>query len=283
MAIGDRVGIYRDLSPEQRQSIVGRAPGGFDVAPDDTPLYSMGGDSLTYGDPSAMGFQESKEAGGGKSIFDYIAPIAQVALAFVPGVGPALSAGMAGIRAGINSGDPLTGLLSAGGSYFGSSLGSQLGSTLGNQLGGTLAQTPANAIGDVIGGEALGAVAPFGSFAGNALGSQTIGSLAGSAIGSSAGQSFGEGLGQQLNPTSLGGTMSLGGPPGFSPSKQPAMGLPQSLSQFSGLSPQQQGSNIATKGVYGGGNGPQETNYFMNLMNRQLFDQGGNVDRKSVV
>lgn len=181
----------------------------------------------------------------------------------------ALGSGIgSGLSAGFQSGNPLTGL-EAG---IGSGLGSYAGGSLLSGAGGLLGQTPANALGDAFGGSAIGASAPFGSFAGNVLGGQTLGQMAGSAIGSTVGGNVAQSLSPQQ--PDLGGT----GTPGFAPSMQPQMGLPQSLSQFGNLTPNQQATNIASKGVYGGGQGPDETNYFLNLMNRQLFDQGGNVN-----
>lgn len=170
-----------------------------------------------------------------------------------------------GVSTGFQTGNPLTGL-EAG---IGSGLGSYAGGSLLGGLGGALSETPANALGDTFGGSAVGATAPFGSFAGNVLGSQSIGNIAGSAIGGSLGSQ----VGQSMNPADN----TPAGPPGFSPTMQPQLGLPQSLSQFGSLTPQQQATNIASRGVYGGGQGPDETNYFLNLMNRQLFDQSGNV------
>lgn len=202
----------------------------------------------------------------GKSVWDFIAPIAGAALgSVVPGVGTALGASIgSGLGTGIRTGNPLSGALAAGGSYLG-------GEALGG-LGGTLGSTPAGALGAAGAGETLGASAPFGSFAGNVLGSQTLGSMAGQAVGSK----IGENVGSQLNPMSP----DMGGPSGPAPfmaSRSPQMGLPQSLSQFASLDPNQQASNIATRGVYGQGNGPQENQYFTNLINRQLVDDQGNV------
>lgn len=202
----------------------------------------------------------------GKGVFDFLAPIAGAALgSIIPGVGTAIGASIgSGLNSGIKTGNPLSGALAAGGSYLG-------GKVLGG-LEGTLGQTPANALGGAIGGSSVASFAPLGSFAGNILGSQTIGSLAGQATG---GQ-LGESLGNQLNPKSpdLGSSIST---PGFTPTRSPQMGLPQSLSQLSGLDPLQQGSNIASKGVYGGGVGPEETNYFLNLVNRNLVSDNGQV------
>lgn len=73
-----------------------------------------------------------------------------------------------------------------------------------------------------------------------------------------------------------GSAPSLLAPP-FNPSEQSQAQMPGSLSQYSGLDPFQQATNIATQGVYGRGNGPQENSYFLNLINRQLYDQGGNL------
>lgn len=72
-------------------------------------------------------------------------------------------------------------------------------------------------------------------------------------------------------------TPSTGAPPPFSPSEQSPLSLPGSLSSYANLNPDQQATNIATGGVYGGGQGPDETNYFLNLMNRKLFNPQGGV------
>lgn len=167
----------------------------------------------------------------------------------------------------------LSGAQNAGLSYIGSQAGSALGDYAGNTLSGTqlgdaLNQTPAAMAGNVFGGDTVGAVAPFGSFAGNLLGSSTVGQTLGSAVGANLSDSS---TGYQPNPQ------------GFSPSRQPQMGIPQSLSQLSSLDPFQQATNIASKGVYGGGNGPQENQYFLNLINRQLVDSSGNVGKSSSV
>lgn len=186
-----------------------------------------------------------------------IAPIAGAALGSLVGM-PMIGAAIgSGLSTGVETGNPIAGLLSAGGSFAGGSLG---GSLLGGGLGG---QTVGGLVND-----------SFGSFAGNALpsflGDASLGSIAGSSIGSSLGAS----AGQAIMPQSSGGGAPKGPPP-FKPSQQAAMGLPQSLSQFSNLSPDQLTSNIATQGVYGGGNGPEENQYFLNLINRQLVDQKG--------
>lgn len=222
----------------------------------------------------------------GKSIWDTIAPVlgsvAAIGLGQPELLGPefaslGLGAGGAaaigsgvgsGLATGVETGNPIAGLgagvLGGAGSYAGSTLLgpelSGLGSTANNVSGGT---TPG------LLGQNLG------SWAGNA----TLGNLAGGAIGGDIGSSVGAQAGQMINPMSAGNSS----PQGFQPSMSPSVGLPQSLSQFGSLSPNQQASNIATKGVYGGGNGPDETNYFMNLLNRQQFDQNGNLGQSTNV
>lgn len=208
-------------------------------------------------------------------VIDQIANIA-VPIALTAVAQPELAAAYVGIRSGMKSGSPLGGLAAAGGSYFGSKLGSSLGSSLGSEGGSFLGKTPSNALGDIFGGETVGAAAPFGSFAGNVLGSSTIGSSLGAAAGSSFGADLGGKLGSQIMP-GIGGTLDMSQSP-FSPSRQGAMGLPSSLSGMAGGDPFQQATNIATKGVYGGGQGKDENQYFLNLINRQLVDPSGNVN-----
>lgn len=110
----------------------------------------------------------------------------------------------------------------------------------------------------------VGAGLGMGSLGGQLLGGAA--NAAGSALGSSL---FGGGGDE--------GPKQPEAPPPFAASQQAMMDLPPSLSQFASLSPEQQTSNIATKGVYGGGEGNEESKYFLNLMNRRLVDPKGNV------
>lgn len=66
-------------------------------------------------------------------------------------------------------------------------------------------------------------------------------------------------------------------PAPFQPKHEDNISLPGSLSGLSGLSSDQIGSNIATKGVYGGGEGPEENSYFANLINHKLISDSGQV------
>lgn len=183
---------------------------------------------------------------------------------------PELAAAYQGLRTGTKTGNPLSGLLAAGGTYAGNAVGSSIGSSLGSSFGGTLAETPANALGDTLGGDVVGSLASFGSTAGNAIGSSSIGSFLGGSAGSNIGGQIGSDLGGGAPPPST-------DPVPFNAMREPSLGLPQSLSQFGGLDQNQQTSNIANKGVYGGGNGPDESKYFLNLINNRLVDQQGHV------
>lgn len=168
-------------------------------------------------------------------------------------MGTAIGAGIgSGLNTGIKTGNPLAGLLSAGGSYLGGSIGgSALGSGIGSgTLGGTLGSTAAN-------------------FLGPSLASTSLGSIAGSTLGSSLGGNIGQSLNPPRGPSN--------DPKAFHARQQSAMDTPPSLSQFASLSPEQQTSNIATQGVYGGGEGGDESKYFLNLINRRLVDPQGKV------
>lgn len=237
-------------------------------------VWALPGGGFTPKEPSAQGYAPAKSQGDGKkSFFDFLAPAAGGLLgSILPGIGTAWGAALgsglgSGLNTGIKTGNPLSGALSALGSGAGSYFGGQL---LGPELAGLGSSANAISGGTTPGflGQTIGN--SLGDFAGNSIGSQTLGNLAGAGIGSSIGSSGGEMLGGMLNPPDQGKQMSFG----YSPSQQPSAGLPQSLSQFAGLNPNQQASNIATKGVYGGGNSPDETNYFMNLMNHSLFNNG---------
>lgn len=213
----------------------------------------------------------------GGSIWDMIAPIAGAALgSIVPGVGTALGAGIgSGLGTGIRTGNPVAGLLSAGGSYLGGSLGGEFSPGNFNPIGGSIGPP-------MIGSGTLGST--LGSTASNILGPAIANTSLGSIAGSSIGSSLGESVGTSLMPPDMGGGQSQpSAPPPFAASQMGSMALPPSLSQFAGLSPEQQTSNIATKGVYGGGEGNEESKYFLNLINRRLVDPQGKVGNLSQV
>jgi hypothetical protein len=179
------------------------------------------------------------------------------------------------------------GLLSGAGSYVGGQLGGALGSNLGT-VGQAFGDTASNALSDTA-GDNLGSF--LGDSAGNA-GGTTFGNAVGSDLGSTAGNAISTlsnvGLGSTLGGFegsqiggALGAPAKAGGSIGasaFVPSQAAAQSLPTDLSQFANLDPNQQESNIATKGVYGGGLGPDEQSYFNNLVNRQLTNSNNTTN-----
>lgn len=219
----------------------------------------------------------------GKSIWDYVAPVLGTIGGSLIGnpelgllgslgtaAGGAIGAGVgSGLSTGIQTGNPLSGLVSGVASGAGSFAGGQLlGPTLNGLGGGVNALSGAAAPG-ALGTPIASSLSQLGGDAAkDVLGSATFGDVLGGAAGSGIAQGIAGQVDPNINKT------NTPNPPG--PSLQAPSGIPQSLNSLSGYTPQQQASNIATQGVYGGGNGPGETNYFLNLMNRQLFDQPNN-------
>lgn len=191
-----------------------------------------------------------------KKAFKTILPIAASVLGnmVLPGIGGAIGSGLGTLASG---GKPLAALGSGLGTYFG-----------GNLFGGAGNVGPGGTIASGLGGIGLDSVA-------NMLPSELAGAglseVAGSFVGSNLGANVGE---------------ALGGPPKqktaqpnpFKAGQKAAGNAPLSLSQFSGLSPEQTTTGIATQGVYGGGAGNEESQYFLNLINNRLVDESGQVD-----
>lgn len=195
---------------------------------------------------------------------DYALPaIAYIAAdAILPGSG-ALAAGVTSGADSYAHNHNIGGALgNAAGSYVGANIGGNLfpAATSGT-IGSALGTGSSSSIAEALGGGS------FGSAVGNLAGT-SLGSLGGAAVGGT----LGSAAGSQLTPA------SPPKPPGpFQPTQAGAATLPTSLNSMSSLTPQQQASGLATQGVYGGGNGPQEQSYYTNLINRQLVDSGGNV------
>lgn len=161
---------------------------------------------------------------------------------------------------------------------LGSALAAGAGSYLGSSIGGS--------IGDSLG---LGSVGDFSSAAGlgNAFGLEgTIGSsLANTGIGSILGGAYGSGnFSSDSTPKpQISGIAGAQGPTPFQPSQESAQDRPLSLAGLGGLDPQQQATNLATQGTYGGGLGPQEQSYFLNMENRKLVDQSGQTQAQNTL
>lgn len=203
---------------------------------------------------------------------DKLAPLAAAAIgsAVLPGIGTALgasigSAGGAAIGSGLYTGlktkNPLAALAAAGGSYAGNTIGGHLfpsAGSVGQNVfkalpGGTLTNFAQNAIPASIANTSISS-ALGGYFGGNVATDAVLGDDENSQVASS-------------------------GPAPFRASQQQEQDLPGSLSGFASLAPNQTSTNIATQGVYGGGSGPQERDYFLNLINRRLVDEQGNTDQ----
>lgn len=155
-----------------------------------------------------------------------------------------------------------SGLSSGGGSTAGSSAGSGLTGAL---------QTPmSNVISSGLGGGDT--ASSIGStFGGSANVGNAIGTFGGGALGNSAVSPL---IAHLTQP-------STDQPPTPPPGYASDMALPGDLSGLGGLSPLQQSTNIATQGVYGGGVGGQDDQYFLNLINHQLVNGPGNYNPMS--
>lgn len=210
----------------------------------------------------------------GSKALKRVAPIlGAVAGSFIPGIGTAIGSSI-GAAAGTKvAGGSWGQALKAGlFNYAGAKIGGYVGNTgigrsagLGNTVGTTVGSTAKNAIGPEFLDTGLNNV--IGDSVANHIGA----TLANTSLGTIAGQYAGNALSTPAPKVS--------GPAPFNPKQQDQQDLPDSLSSFGSLTPEQQSSNIATKGVYGGGNGPQENSYFLNLINRRLVDQSGHVDQ----
>lgn len=180
-------------------------------------------------------------------------------------------------------GGPIAGAATAGatdlaeGRGFGQAIGDAAGNYIGGQLGGAGNVGPSGTIAST-----LGSLGSIGSYAANALPASIAGSSIGGAAGSFLGGNIGGAVGGSLfDKAASPQSPTASGPPPFMPSQSAQMALPPSLSQFGSLNPVQQSTNIATQGVYGGGEGPQENKYFLNLINRRLVDDQGHVGNLS--
>jgi hypothetical protein len=191
--------------------------------------------------------------------------------------GPAGAAIGSGIGTKLSGGSTRDALISAGGSYVG---GRFLGAGAGD-VAGNMTQSSIPGLRGLGGRLASGT---FGSL-GSAIGAASFPGITGSLMGQSiARMAAGP---QMMAPINEGApTAQPTGPSNAPlPTSQPeAAALPSSLSQFSGLDPLQQLSGVATEGLYGGGTGAQEQNYFLNLLQRQLIgSQGGYQDYSTSV
>lgn len=196
----------------------------------------------------------------------------KVAAPIVGGIfGGPVGAAIGGAAGGAIGGGGLKGALIGGATGYG---GSVIGNSIGSSLTSTLAKTGAsNAFTNGIANSTIGRVAS------NVVGPATGSSLIGGAIGKFAGNSIADSIGSSLFPEEVSQeSQSSSGPAPFKASRNAQLSLPGSLTGINGLEDQQQSSNLATQGTYGGGLGGEEQSYFTNLINRRLVDDAGNVD-----
>lgn len=131
-----------------------------------------------------------------------------------------------------------------------------------------------------MGGKIFDFIAPI---AGAGIGSVIpgVGTALGATIGGGLGSLFGgsddkPSQDQPSGPTGLTDVAGAAAAP-FEPKREEAKTRPASFNAFGSLSPEQEASAIATQGVFGGGTSSQEQDYYQNLINRQLVDEGGGL------
>lgn len=189
-----------------------------------------------------------------------------VGLSFVPGIGPALGAGYSAANSFGESGRLGQSLLKGAGSYAGSTIGGNLGNSFLNGGANSIANmgTIGGAVSNTLGSSAANALSSYGP------------SIAGSSLGGALGSTLGGSIGGELG-ASLGAPKAKAASP-WAPSQESQSSMPTSLlDSLGGMSPLQQSTNLASRGAYGGGLGPEEQKYFLNQENRRLVDESGNV------
>lgn len=192
-----------------------------------------------------------------KSIQGIAAPLVGFGLGSLvgfPELGAAVGSGANTIAKGGSLGQ---GLLSGGLSAVGSNIGASLFPGAGNVT---------DALEKGLGSD-------FGSTAANIIG----GNAANTSLGSILGGYAGGNVASALSPTKTQNPTGQAPSAAFQPSQQAQASLPTSLQSLGGLTPMQQATNVATGGVFGGGQGPDEQSFFANLVNRQLVDPSGKV------
>lgn len=206
---------------------------------------------------------------GKKSIGETLKSAVVTAIGYAVG-GPAGAAVASGGYNYSKTHDLKSAAMSAAGSYFGGKIGANvLGPEVGS-IGSNI--SPANAVGPYFINPGLSSV--VGQTANNAIGATVANANLGSAIGSYYGSNA---MGDMAAPKPT----ASAAPPAFSPTRQEEKEAPTSLTGLGSLTSDQLSSNIATQGVYGGGSGPQENDYFLNLVNRKLVDDSGNMSDTS--
>lgn len=217
-------------------------------------------------------FAKDAQTGGGvvsDTTGQQIGKYAPIVASFFGPLGAVIGAGIAAGNNYANTGNLGSSLLKGGLSYAGGRLGSSVGA---NGFGGN---TIGSGLGDVSNSIISGAGNTFGSSVGAGV-SDALGQGLGSTVGGFVGSEVGNSIADAATPY-ISKTPDLTNLHSYQPNQQSALNLPPSLQGFGGLNPDQQSTNIANQGTYGGGLGADAQSYFTNLINRRLVDQQGNV------
>lgn len=197
-----------------------------------------------------------------------------IGTSILPGIGTGVGAGLGETGKDLAEGQGLGASLKQGGL---AGVGAYAGNALGDTLGGTLGRT----VGDI--GVSNLPTGALGSYALNALPSSIANSSIGSIIGGSAGMNLASNAMEPKRSSQETSPLSSTNVTPFTPSQQDEQQTPASLTSLGSLTDAQKSSTLASQGVYGGGNGPEEQSYFTNLLNRRLVDSGGNTSDLSGV
>ncbi len=232
-------------------------------------VASIGGNYLLPGSSLVTSNLVSK--GAQKTLNSPLGKIANIAAG---ATGGGLGESFTGIPSANSIGAGWTGAGNAVGGQFGNpTLGTDISSKLG------FGSSTSNAVDSSVGGggmyepnlvDANNAITGAGGAASSGV-LANIGKLAPYAGAAYAANSLMDGS----EPKTAGAT-SLSGVTPFKATRAGQMEAPNGLA-MNGLTSDQQSSSLATQGAYGGGLGKDEQNYFLNLENRKLVDDGGNV------
>lgn len=191
-----------------------------------------------------------------KKIFKKVLPIAATVAGYALG-GPAGGAAGSALGTKLAGGSNTQALLAAGGSYLG---GRYLGSGSGDVAGNLSQYGVTRSIADSLAGTSLGGISY----------PALTGSLTGMGIGGAVG-------GAAIAPEVASGSTAIPSFENINISRPGEMSLPGGMESLGGLSDRQKATNLATRGVEGGGLSPTERDFYINLQQRRLQDDQGNL------
>jgi hypothetical protein len=152
-------------------------------------------------------------------------------------------------------------------------IGQALAAGFGSYAGGQIA---GNVLGPSLG--TVGSTA-FDGLPSNALSNFALNSIPGELANTSIGSVIGSSVGSDLASNTFASSPSgPSGPAQFTPQQGDPGETPASLTGLGSLTNDQQSTNLANQGTYGSGNGSQEQQYFLNLLNNKLVDESGHTN-----